>query len=249
MQALFTLTRRELATYFVSFTGYVIMAAATFLIGLSFVVLVRNLGNEPSPMPVTEMFYSTFFFWLLLLLAAPVITMRLFALEKHSGTFETLMTTPVSDIQVVAAKFVAAVIFYAVMWLPMLGCLFIVQRYSTGAGLDWATVGSTYLGIFLLGCLFLSLGCFASAITRSQTVAAMVTFVLGITLFALAFLAKQVPASSELPSQVLNYFALFQQMNDFARGVVDTRPLVVYTSLTAFFLFLTLRAVESRRWR
>ena len=249
MQVFLTLTRRELATYFVSFTGYVIMAAATFLIGLSFVVLVRNLGSEPSPMPVTEMFYSTFFFWLLLLLSAPVITMRLFALEKHSGTFETLMTTPVSDIQVVTAKFVAAMIFYVVMWLPMLGCLFVVQRYSTQAGLDWATVGSTYLGIFLLGCLFLSLGCFASAITRSQTVAAMVTFVLGITLFALAFLAGQVPASSELPSQVLNYFALFQQMNDFARGVVDTRPIMVYASLTGLFLFLTLRAVESRRWR
>ncbi|MCL4788413.1 MAG: ABC transporter permease subunit [Verrucomicrobia bacterium] len=249
MQALLTLIRRELATFFVSFTGYVIMAAATFLIGLSFVVLVRNLGSEPSPMPVTEMFYSTFFFWLLLLLAAPVITMRLFALEKHSGTFETLLTTPVSDLQVVAAKFLAALVFYLVMWLPLLGCLCIVQRYASEAALDWATVGSTYLGIFLLGCLFLSLGCFASAITRSQTVAAMVTFVLGITLFALAFLARQVPASSELPSQVLNHFALFQHMNDFARGVVDSRPIVVYASLTGLFLFLTLRAVESRRWR
>ena len=120
MQALLTLTRRELATYFVSFAGYVVMAAATFLIGLGFVVLVRNLGNEPSPMPVTEMFYNTFFFWLLLLLAAPVITMRLFALEKHSGTFETLMTTPVSDIHVVTAKFVAAIVFYVVIWMPML---------------------------------------------------------------------------------------------------------------------------------
>jgi len=249
MQVLLTLIRRELATFFISFTGYVIMAAATFLIGLSFVVLVRNLGSEPSPMPVTEMFYSTFFFWLLLLLASPVITMRLFALEKHSGTFETLMTTPVRDLHVVTAKFVAAVIFYVVMWLPMLGCLFIVQRYSTQGGLDWATVATTYLGIFLLGCLFLSLGCFASAITRSQTVAAMVTLVLGITLFALAFLARQVPASSELHSQVLNYFALFQHMNDFARGVVGTQPIVVYASLTGLFLFLTLRAVESRRWR
>jgi ABC-2 type transport system permease protein len=249
MQALLTLIRRELATYFVSFSGYVIMAAGTFLIGLGFFVLVRNLGNEPSPMPVTEMFYSTFFFWLLLLLAAPVITMRLFALEKHSGTFETLMTTPVSDLHVVAAKFVAAMMFYVVMWLPMLGCLFLVQRYSSQAGMDWVTVATTYLGIFLLGGLFLSLGCFASAITRSQTVAAMVTFVLGITLFALAYLASRAPESNELHSQVLNYFALFQHMNDFARGVVGTQPILFYGSLTGFFLFLTLRAVESRRWR
>jgi ABC-2 type transport system permease protein len=249
MQALLTLIRRELATYFVTFTGYVIMAAATFLIGLGFYVLVRNLGSEPSPMPVTEMFYSTFFFWLLLLLAAPVITMRLFALEKHSGTFETLMTTPVSDLQVVTAKFVAAMIFYTVMWLPMLGCLLLVQHYSTQPRLDWVTVGTTYLGIFMLGGVYLSLGSFASAITRSQTVAAMVTFVLGVTLFALAWLAGQVPASNDLHSQVLSYFALFQHMNDFARGIVGTQPLIFYASVAGFFLFLTLRAVESRRWR
>lgn len=250
MQAFLTLTRRELATFFVSMTGYVIIAAATFLVGLSFVVLLNKLGTDPSPMPVTEMFYSTYFFWLVLLLSAPVITMRLFALEKYSGTYETLMTTPVTDMQVVLAKFVAAMVFYAVMWLPMIGCLFIVQRYSSQqAGLDAGTVGSTYLGIFLIGCLFLSAGCFASALTRSQMVAAMVTFVLGVTLFALGFLAEQIPAPERWQSQVLNCFALFQQMHDFARGVVDTRTVVVYVSLTVFFLFLTLRAVESRRWR
>lgn len=249
MQALLTLTRRELATYFVSFTGYVILAAATFLIGLGFFVLVRNLGSEPSPMPVTEMFYNTFFFWLLLLLASPVITMRLFALEKHSGTFETLMTTPVSDIEVVTAKFAAAMVFYVVMWLPMLGCLFLLHRYSSQEALDWVTVGTTYLGVFLVGGLFISLGCFASAITRSQTVAAMVTLVLGVTLFALAWLAREVPESDELRSQVVNYFALFKHMGDFARGVVGTQPILFYVSLTGFFLFLTLRAVESRRWK
>src|SRR6266566_4804520 len=103
--------------------GYVIIAAATFLMGLSFVSLIATLGNEPSPMPVTELFYQTFYFWLIVLLATPVITMRLFALEKSSGTFETLMTTPVGDLQVVAAKFSAALFFYMVMWLPMLVCL------------------------------------------------------------------------------------------------------------------------------
>lgn len=250
MTALFTLTRRELATFFVSFTGYVIIAAATFLVGLSFIVLLSKLGTDASPMPVTEMFYSTYFFWLLLLLAAPIITMRLFALEKSSGTFETLMTTPVRDLHVVLAKFVAAMLFYVVMWLPMLGCLALVQRYSTQpGGLDWGAVGSTYLGIILLGGLFLSLGCFASALTRSQMVAAMVTLVLGVTLFSLGFLADQIPATGHWPAQVLSRFALFQQMHDFARGVVDTRTIVVYLSLTMLFLFLTLRAVESRRWR
>ena len=118
-------------------TGYVIIAAVTLLIGLSFVVLMTNLGTDPSPMPVTEMFYRTYFFWLIVLLAAPVITMRLFALEKSSGTFETLMTTPVGDLQVVAAKFTAAIIFYIVMWLPMLACLFVVRHFTEPDPARW----------------------------------------------------------------------------------------------------------------
>lgn len=250
MQAFWTLTRRELASYFASITGYIIIAAATFLIGLSFVVLLQNLGDDPTSMTVTEMFYNTYFFWLILLLAAPVITMRSFALEKFSGTFETLMTTPVSDLQVVLAKFAAALVFYMVMWLPMLGCLFVVQRYANQPGaLDVGTVGGTYLGIILLGALFLSLGCFASSLTRAQMVAAMVTFLLGVTLFALGFLAEQIPVSAQWQAQALGYFALFQQMQDFARGAVDTRSVVFCASLTLFFLFLTLRSVESRRWK
>jgi len=250
MRIFWTLLRRELATFFVSLSGYVIIAAVTLLIGLSFVVLMTNLGNDPSTVPVTEMFYGTYFFWLIVLLAAPVITMRLYALEKFSGTFETLMTTSVSDLQVVAAKFTSAIVFYTIMWLPMLVCLFVVRHFTNQPGsLDAGTVGGTYLGVFLVGCLFLSLGCFASAISRSQMVAAMISFVLGMTLFSLGFLAKTISVAAQWQSQVLSYFGLFDQMNDFARGVVDTRSVVFYISLTFFFLFLTLRVVESRRWK
>jgi ABC-2 type transport system permease protein len=250
MQIFMTLLRRELAAFFLAITGYVIIASVTLLNSLSFVVLMTNLGSSPSPMPVTEMFYRTYFFWLVVLLAAPVITMRLFALEKASGTFETLMTTPVSDLQVVAAKFAAAVIFYLVTWLPMIGCLFVVRHFTNQPGaLDGGTVGGMYLGIFLVGCLFLSLGCFASAISRTQMGAAMISFVLGVTLFSLGFLAEALPATAQWQSQVLSYFGLFEQMHDFARGVVDTRTVTFYVSATFFFLFLTLRAVESRRWK
>jgi ABC-2 type transport system permease protein len=245
-----TLLRRELAAYFLAITGYVIIASVTLLNNLSFVVLMTNLGSSPSPMPVTEMFYRTYFFWLVVLLAAPVISMRLFALEKASGTFETLMTTPVSDLQVVAAKFTAAVIFYLVTWLPMIACLFLVRHFTNQPGaLDAGTVGGMYLGIFLVGGLFLSLGCFASAISRTQMGAAMISFVLGVTLFSLGFLAEALPATAQWQSQALSYFGLFEQMHDFARGVVDTRTVIFYVSATFFFLFLTLRAVESRRWK
>ena len=115
MRAYWTLVRRELAGFFLSLSGYVIIAAALVLMGLSFVVILEKL-QKPTIIPVTELFYITPFFWLILLLTTPVITMRLFALEKFSGTFETLMTTPVSDLQVVAAKFTAALVFYVLMW-------------------------------------------------------------------------------------------------------------------------------------
>jgi ABC-2 type transport system permease protein len=247
-----TLLRRELAALFLSVTGYIIIAAVTLLIGLSFEVLVTNLSGDkdPTPVTVTEMFYDTFFFWLIVLVAGPVITMRLFALEKSTGTYETLMTTPVSDLEVVAAKFSAALVFYLILWLPLLACLFFIGRYTNEPGaLDAGTVGGTYLGIMLVGGLFLSLGCFASAISRTQMTAAILSFVLGVTLFALGFLAKAIPVTSQWQTSVLSFFGLFDQMKDFVRGVVDTRAVIFYLSLTLVFLFLTLRVVESRRWK
>ena len=176
--------------------------------------------------------------------------MRLFAREKSSGTYETLMTTPVSDVQVVSAKFIAAWLFYLVMWLPMLACLYVVQYYARQSGaIEPGIVGGMYLGIALVGALFLSLGCLASALTSSQMVAAMVSLTLGGGLFLLAFLPDRIETGTHWQAQVLACFALFRQLHDFARGVVDTRAVVYFLSLTFFFLFLTLRAVESRRWK
>jgi ABC-2 type transport system permease protein len=250
MSIYFTLFRRELAAFFLSVTGYIIIAAVTLLVGLSFVVLLANLGTDPSSMPVTELFYETFFFWLIILVAGPVITMRLFALEKSSGTYETLMTTPISDLEVVAAKFSAALVFYMVMWLPLLACLFFVGEFTQQPGaLDAGAVAGTYLGIFLVGGLFISLGCFASAISRTQMTAAIISFVLGVSLFALGFLAEHIPVTAQWQTNFLSFFGLFGEMRDFARGVVDTRAVLFHLSLTLMFLFLTLRAVESRRWK
>jgi ABC-2 type transport system permease protein len=250
MQAYLTLTRRELAGYFLSMTGYVIIAAAMFLLGFSFVVLLVNLQQQPTPMPVTELFYITPFFWFLLLLSTPVITMRLFALEKFSGTFETLMTTPVSELQVVLAKFSAGLLFYVLMWLPLLGCLFVVRHFTNDpSALNAGVVASTFLGIILLGGLFISLGCCASALTRSQVTAAMISLVFGGSLFLVSVLANHLPVQVTWQTEVLSALSFFEQMHDFARGVIDTRSVVLHLSLTLLFLFLTLRIVESRRWK
>ena len=250
MQRYVTLTRRELASYFVSLTGYVIMAGALFLMGLSFVILLSKLQADPTPMPITELFYQTPFFWLILLLSAPLITMRLFALEKFSGTFETLMTAPVSDLQVVLAKFSAALIFYLVMWLPLMVCILILRRYTSDPeALDWGTMGGTYFGILLIGCLYMAMGSFASSLTRSQIIAAMTGLALGISLFLLSFLAEHLPLERSWTTDLLNYTAMVDHMQDFSRGVVDTRGVTFYLTGTIFFLFLTHRVVESRRWK
>lgn len=250
MKIFWTLARRELAAFFFSITGYVVIAAVTLLIGSSFVMLIRNLGSDPFSMPVTELFFNSMLFWVVVILVTPVITMRLFALEKASGTYETLMTTPVRDLQVVAAKFTAAVVFYMVIWLPTLACLFIVAHFTNQTNaLDAGMVGGMYLGIFLSGCLFLAMGCFTSSLTRSQVVAAMISLAAGVLLLIVAYLAQVIPATEQWPAQLLLYFNLFKQMDDFTRGVVDTGTVIFYVSLTLFFLFLTLRVVESRRWK
>jgi ABC-2 type transport system permease protein len=243
-----TLLRRELASFFLSLTGYVIIAAVTLLIGSSFMMLIHNMEAKPFLMPVTQLFFNSLMYWLIVILITPVITMRLFALEKASGTFETLMTTQVSDLQVVVAKFLAAVIFYMVAWLPTLACLVIIQRFTNQPKLDPGMVGALYLGILLSGSMFLAIGCLASSLTRTQMVAAMVSLAVGILFFILAYMA-QLPASSQAPANLLFYFNLFKQMEDFSRGVLDTQVLVFYVSATFLFLFLTLRVVESRRWK
>ncbi|MCX6905676.1 MAG: ABC transporter permease, partial [Verrucomicrobia bacterium] len=139
-----TLVRRELGSYFVSWTGYVVIAAALFLLGLCFVSLIQALNTEPTDQPIMELFYSTYYFWLILLLAAPIITMRSFALEKFTGTIETLMTAPVSDLEVVLAKFSAALIFYMLIWLPLVALGLIVRHFGHDpTALDWGTLAST----------------------------------------------------------------------------------------------------------
>jgi ABC-2 type transport system permease protein len=250
MRAWWTLVRRELGGYFVSWTGYVIIGVVVFLLGLCFSLLLEAINGEKQEQPIMELFQISYYFWLILLLASPVITMRSFAHEKFTGTFETLMTTPVSDLQVVLAKFAGAMIFYLLTWTPLLGCVLVVRHFSNEPGaLDVGTVCSTYLGITLLGGLYMSMGCFASSLTRSQIIAATFSLALGISLFLLSFLSAVLAAQSGWLAKLFAHFSLAEHMRDFARGVVDLRPVVFYLSLTSLFLFLTLKAVESRRWK
>lgn len=248
--AFVTLVRRELSAYFLSLTGYVILAAVAFLLGLGFIEVLVAYNGEVLNAPLTEVFYSTMFFWLISLLAVPVITMRLFALERATGTFETLMTTPVSDLAVVLAKFSAAMVFYIAMWVPLLVCLVVVALYTPeGSPLDWRAVASTFLGIVLSGAFSVAMGCLASSVTRSQVMAAMIALVFGVTFFMVGFLRSSLSETQGALTAVANHVSQLTHMEDFVRGVVDTRWLVFYASTAGLALFLTVKVIESRRWR
>ena len=244
------LVRRELSAFFQGPTGFIIIAAVMFLIGLGFLVVLSGLNGEATPMPVTQVFYGTYFFWLILLLIAPVITMRSFAMERASGTYESLMTAPVGDWQVVLSKFAGALIFYMILWVPLLICSVVVRFYvGESAVLGLGTMFTSALGILMVGCLYMSIGCFASALTRNQAVAAVSGFALGAALFFTGFFSYFAGDRTDWLSQLARHISLANHMESFTRGVIDLGAIVFFLSLTGLFLYLTHKVVESRRWK
>ncbi len=250
MRPYLTLVRRELGSYFVSLTGYLIIAAVQFLLGLSFVILLQALSGKPFDVPITEAFYNNGLFWLILLLAPPVVTMRTFAQEKFSGTYETLMTTPVGDWQVVLAKYTGALIFFMLAWAPLVFYPLVLSRLSVNlTEVDTGALAGTMIGLLLFGSLYVAIGCFASSVTRSQIIAAMNTFVLGLGLFLLSFLSQIVAPSPGWQTGFFSHVSMIEHMRDFTRGIISSQQVVYYVTMTLFFLFLTHTAVESRRWK
>jgi ABC-2 type transport system permease protein len=250
MRVFLALLRRELGTSFKSLTGYVVIAAVLLLNGFSLVDMITKFNGKGLDAPVTEVFYQTAYFWVILLLSAPVITMRAFAAEKASGTYETLMTTPVGDWQVVLAKFAGTLVFFVFTWLPLLAVLFVLRQITGESALfEPRVVAVTLAGIGLVGALYMAMGCFASALTRSQIIAAMVSFLLGIGLWVLSLRTLLPDPAAGWAERLLATASIVRHMEDFARGVVDARHVVFLVSLTWLFLFLTHRVVQSRRWK
>ena len=244
------LVRRELSAFFQGPNGFIIIAAVMFLIGLGFIVVLSGLNGEATPMPVTQVFYGTYFFWVILLLIAPMITMRSFAMERASGTYETLMTAPIGDWQVVLSKFTGALIFYMILWLPLLACSIVVRLYAgESAVLGLGTMLTSALGILMVGSLYMSIGCFASALTRNQAVAAVSGFALGAALFFTGFFSYFAGDRTDWLSQLARHISLANHMESFTRGVIDLGSIVFFLSLTGLFLYLTHKVVESRRWK
>lgn len=244
------LVRRELEQYFFWMSGYAILAVVAFLTGLGFTQLIHVFSVNPADTPITELFFETYYFWFILLLATPILTMRSFAMEKFSGTFETLMTTPVRDWEVTIAKFTASMILYSIIWVPLVIYIGLIQsNLSQPVESDPGSWFAAMTGMFLIGCLFISMGCFASSLTQNQIIAAILSFALGVGLFFLSFVTYRLENASPWLTASAQHISLVRHMKDFVRGVIDTRHVVFYLSSTCFFLFLTWKTIESRRWK
>ncbi len=178
-----------------------------------------------------------------LMLIAPLLTMRLFAEERRQGTLELLWTYPVGDSSLVIGKYVSAIVLLALLLLATLVYpLLLAALYPVDVG----PLAAGYLGLFLLGAAFLACGLFVSALTDSQLVAASVTFALLLLFWALTW--NHAAASSGVMA-ALDRVSLFDRFATFARGAVDSRDLVFFAAFIAVFLFLAELALESRRWR
>ena len=250
MTPFLTLTRRELAGYFLNLRGYVILAGVQLFLGASLLLATHQAEGMAMGMTMVEAFPRSQFFWLVLLLAAPIITMRTFAHEKSTGTYETLLTAPVRDRDVVLAKFTGAYTFYLAAFAPMVVYPYLLHRYShQPVPLDFALVASLGLGVALIGAFFIALGCLASSLSRSQIVSAVVAFGAGSLHLILSFLSGKPPAEAAWWHAVYQHISAIDHLRDFSQGILDTRHMVFYLSLTMVCLFLTGRSVESRRWR
>ena len=242
MKKLFAIVGREWRAYFFSPLAYVILTAYMFLNGwiFSFIVAFLSTPGAPRERFLPLMFTNTFF-WIFTLFIVPILTMRLLAEERRSGTLEVLLTSPVSEATVVLGKFLGALGFFLVLWLPSL--IFIVYLRSQTA-VDLGTVASGYLGITLIGAYFLSIGTFASTLTKNQILAAILAFAMLIPIFSVGLFASGADPGRQ---SLIGYLNVWDHMDEFARGVVDTRRLVYYLSAMAFFLLLSSVTLASKK--
>jgi ABC-2 type transport system permease protein len=245
VSALLATFLRELRAYFVSPLAYVVLFFLLVLHGIVFSLIVTFLSDprQPAGRPF-DYFFGGFPFWLIVLFAVPVITMRLVAEERKSGSIEVLMTAPISEGQVVGGKFAASLAFWVVLWLPTVLYAVILESFGD---VDWGTLGAGYLGVLLLGSFFLSIGVMTSALTRNQIVAAVAAFSLSLFVFFVGFVTGLV--DEPWLQELTGYVSVIDHMDELRRGIVDTRRLVYYLSGTFFFLFVAARALEDRKWR
>jgi ABC-2 type transport system permease protein len=248
MRGFWPIFKRELFALFVTPLAWVLITAFLFFQGWHFYIIVVNFAAASGEAlgdtgPVQAFFGQTMLLYLPLVVICPMLTMRLFAEERRSGTIETLLTAPVGAPAVVLAKYAATVATYVAMWAPTL--LYIVIIARTGE-VDWRVVATSYLSVIAIGAGYLAIGTMTSALTTSQLTAAVLSAI-GLCLLFLFGLGEFVFPDGPVRA-VATHVSAWTQMNDASRGLVDSRRLIYDATVVLLPLFITVRAVEAWRW-
>lgn len=246
MRAFAVQWRREAAAFFAAPLAYGVMAYFLFMMGGSFWMLLHVLSRGAGSATVLSELFGSIFFWLAALIVAPLITMRLVAEERRTGTLETLMTAPVRDRDIVLAKYAAALTLWAALWFPTLFYVYVLRTFASQAPVfDAGTIACGYLGAMLVGALFLAVGLLTSILARNQIAAAMAAFSI-LTAFFLSGFMHFILHDDRL-RRPLYYASPVAHMMDFSRGALDSRAVAFYLINTWLVLWLCVRAFEARK--
>lgn len=238
MSRTLVIARRELSSHFYSPIAYVAM----------FVFLIACAGffwddfSPGQPAGMRHLFESMV--WMLLLIV-PLLCMGLLAQEWANGTIETMMTAPVDETNMVVGKFLGSLGFFVVLLVPTVIFALLLRIYARP---DFGPIFSGYIGTLLVGALFIAIGLFCSSLTRSQVVAAVST---AAVLSLITVLPYQLDARAVLPDfwRKVCQNAVFNRYQDFSKGIIDTGNVVFFLAASAVFLFITVKVLESRRWK
>ncbi len=253
MRNVMAIAEKELRGYFASPIAYAVIGFFALLYGWFFYVPLsffvrqsQQMGmGSGQTMNINQMLIGPTLgnVTVVLLFIFPMITMRTYAEEKRSGTMELLLTSPVSDLQIILGKFLGAMGLYAAMLAITSIHIGILFWYGDP---EWKPIATGYLGVLLMGGCFLSLGLLISSLTKNQIVAGMATFAVFLMLWVINWIGSFVGPTTQA---VLSHLSITDHLDDFSRGILDTKHLVYYVSFIAFGLFLTAKSVDSERWR
>ena len=253
MRNILAIAQRELNAYFSSPIAYVLIGFFALLFGWFFYVPLAyfeqqsmQMGMNPTQsLNINQMLIGPTLMntTVVFLFLFPLITMRTYSEEKRSGTIELLLTSPVTDVEIILGKFFGALLLYVAMLAVTMIHMAILFIYGEP---EWKPIATGYLGLLLMGGCFLSLGLFISSLTKNQIVAAMATFAVFLMLWVVNWISTFVGPTTQT---VLSYLSLTEHFDDFAKGIIDTKHVIYYLSFMAFGLFLTAKSVDSERWR
>ena len=228
---------KEIQIYFSSPVAYIV---ALIFMALSGFFFVRDLGNPFPEASLSNFFQGATF---LLIPLAPALTMRLLAEEQKLGTIELLLTSPVRDWEVILGKYLASFVF--LLFLLSLTSYYVILLLVFATP-DPGPIYSGYLGLLLYGAAALAVGILTSTLTSNQIIAAVVGTGILVVLYATSFIGDVVTG---VWATIFNQLGFTSHFNDFDRGIIDSTHIVYFVTVTALFLFLSIRALESRRWR